>query len=115
VITSDQMTRLKNAIEMAATHGHQALMMWGPELQESKAKEECAELILELERSTQNRAASADIVLEAADVIITAIQVGLIHCNINRGNYQPEDLIDAIAEKATRLGMRVKRASEEKR
>lgn len=113
MITREALGRLERVISQAATTGHAAVICWGSEAQENMVLEECGELVTALARLSRGRTQSADIVNEAADVIITAIQIGIIHCNVNRGDYNADDLIDAIAEKTERLAERIRKSAAE--
>ena len=110
MITKEQAARLRNVIEEAARAGHGAVLLWGTESQEVMAVEEMGELLTAIARCNRGRIGKAAVVEEAADVIICALQVGLM---FGAGDdWNPDDLIEAIANKSARLSDRVQAAKE---
>jgi NTP pyrophosphatase (non-canonical NTP hydrolase) len=108
MITSEQSARLRNVIVEAAIAGLEAVIAFGVESQEIMAIEEMGELLTMLARGHRGRCSDKEIVDEAADVIITVLQIGLIFGSDE--DYGPNALIDSIAFKASRLRDRVRRS-----
>jgi NTP pyrophosphatase (non-canonical NTP hydrolase) len=71
------------------------------------AQEECGELVAAVAQYERDRVPGSDVVEECADVIITALQAGFI-CGGGQGcDFDPDDLIDALAAKTARLRLRI--------
>ncbi len=99
----EQRNRLRNTFEQAVMAGERALDTFGPLTQEHMAIEEMGELLTELARCSRGRSTSPSIVAECADVIITVLQVAMIHDRAGGVNA----LIDAVGAKTARLNQRI--------
>lgn len=93
---------LRNIFERVCRVSEATSRQWGWSVQVPKAREEMAELLLAIERSAANRGTDADVVEEAADVIITAVSVGIIY-----GGGTIDKLLQRLNEKAERLEKRL--------
>lgn len=100
-MTSEQLRRLCDAIHDAATAGNSALVTFGWATQEQKAVEEMGELLTAIARCKGGRDTSEHVVEEAADVIITALQIGMMY------GEGLETLIEKLTQKAHRLNGRI--------
>ncbi len=87
--------------------GEKAVLQYGSRPQTKMAAEECGELIVALMQHDRGRVTSEQVVEEAADVIITAVQVGLIH----DGAAGVEMLTAALKKKLDRLQARLEQSA----
>jgi hypothetical protein len=90
------MSSVKGAIESALEAGKAALVTYGAQAQEWMVVEEMAELLLALARRKRGRGSSPEVVEEAADAIIMALQIGLYYGG-------ESNLAEAINLKVARL------------
>lgn len=92
--------KITSEIESVIDAGRAATRLYGQELQLKMAVEEMGELLTALSRYDRKRATSEDVTYEAADVLITVMQVGLIYGGT-------EGFARAIKEKVERLEARL--------
>lgn len=100
MITSEILGRFERTVGIAAKAGSAAIHTYGHEAQERMAIEEMGELLSTIMQTYRDRLPSEEVVREAADVIITAIQIGMIYGSL-------DELNDAIASKTERLRERI--------
>lgn len=99
-MNNEQAARLRNVLDQASRAASDAIETWPLDAQEWMTVEECAELLLALARMQRGRMTSADVVEEAADALIMALQMGLMHGD--------NAFIDMLAMKASRLEARIR-------
>lgn len=104
---SDESCRLLLALDGAARAARQATTAYPEQAQVTLVVEECAELIVELARTPRGRSSNARVISECADVIIMALQAGLLF-----GEYSYESLSQALTDKTARLHTRLEAKRE---
>lgn len=98
-MTNEQTARLRNLIEQAARIGERAVEKYGYPAQELMMVEECGELVTALARVHRGRCSDSNVIEEAVDVIIVALQLGLF--------LGDERFLELLGDKTARLETRL--------
>lgn len=104
----DSMNRLLTALRLAAVSAEAALDAYPPDAQEWMMIEEASELLTAMARVRRGRASGNEVIYECADVIICAIQMGIMHADASSS----DALADIIEYKSQRLLDRITKLTQ---
>lgn len=103
-MNDEQLKRFHNVLSSASYAARDAVNTFGADAQRDMAIEECGELITALAQRQRARVSERDVMLEAADVVITALGLGYAL----QPNNGPDALLEAISLKTQRLRTRLR-------